>query len=1004
MYKPLLFLFAAPALAQLTTGSISGYVYDPSRKPVPYAEVSATDSSRGLIRKVRTGEGGFYLIPDLAPAEYTVAASASGFEPYRAPGVVLHVNSRLRFDLDLSLGVRRESIAVPATQTQVHSESSGLGAVLDRTQIDGLPLNRRDFLQLSLLTPGVVPPVQASELSSRGGFAMHANGAREEFNNFLLDGVDNNDQYENTYVLQPSAGTIYEFKIATNSYSAEFGRSGGAQVNVVTRNGGNQWHGDAWEYLRNRQLDARNYFDAEGKPKFVRNQFGGGLGGPLQKERSFFYGSYDGLRERQGQTQLATVPTLEQRGAVPASRVSAAGAQILKLFPLPNLPGSAGNYLGQPVASENSSQVSARFDQELRDGGLLTFRYSIGKQKVFEPFSHGGSTVPGFGDYVNNTGQNAMIHHQRAFGARTVHSLHLSFSRSFRDVLPQNYQIDAGKLWNVSWLNVPARDFGYPMINVTGFSLVGDQTQTPINRHTNTIQLREDLTVIRGNHALKFGAEVRNVRLNGSLDYFARGQLSFSGAISGSPVTDVLLGYPSFSIQSQFDNPQTMRTTAYNAYVQDDWKVLRNLTVNAGLRYEYNTPPTDPHDRMSVLDVATGTVVNVGTNGISRSGIRSDANNFAPRAGVVWTPRPNLVVRGGYGVYYDASMLVVNSSLYFNPPYFNVRAWFPTATNLLTLDDPFPLNRAYTPPPSPNTLSPDITTAYLQHWNVSVERQLGKGTVASVAYAGSKGTHLLRSRDLNQALPGAGSVAARRPLPAFAGIFYEETSGNSNYQSFQASVDHRATRMLTILGAYTASKSIDEASAFLATQFDRSFPQNSRNYRAERGLSGFDMRQRLTAAAVYRLPWRCEIRGIATAQSGRPVTPNLQSDNSNTGNSGGIFGLDRPDVLHSPALANPTPQRWFDTGAFAIPERYHFGNAGRNIITGPGEFNVDLALSRRFVLRENLALTMDAQAFNLLNHAQFNQPEAYIDAPANFGRIFSARAPRQVQLALRLSF
>jgi hypothetical protein len=288
--------------------------------------------------------------------------------------------------------------------------------------------------------------------------------------------------------------------------------------------------------------------------------------------------------------------------------------------------------------------------------------------------------------------------------------------------------------------------------------------------------------------------------------------------------------------------------------------------------------------------------------------------------------------------------------------------------------------------------------------NFNIERQLGGSTVASVAYSGSKGTHLIRARDLNQPLPGPGDIQDRRPLPAFGGIFFIESGANSHYDALQVLIDRRLARRVSLLGAYTFSKSIDDASSFLGTAEDINFPQNSHDIRAERALSSFDTRQRFTAAWVYVAPYHVEIRGITTAESGQPFTPYLQFDNSNTGNIGGVFGLDRPDLLYNPSLANPGPQAWFDISAFAIPAKYHFGSAGRNILTGPGLFSFDLAASRRFVLREGVSLSLDVEAFNLFNHVNFDLPEAYADEPGTFGKIFSAKAPRQVQLALRFAF
>lgn len=1028
----LLVMALVPASAQVTTGSIFGYILDPARRPVAGAEVRAVNPERGLTRRTVSDSAGFYLLPELPPAPYTVSAAAQGFEAAQHANIQVLVNSRRNLDMLLALTKGREQIEVTESLGTLQTASSELGTVLDRAAIGSLPLNRRDFLQLALLSPGVLPPVQDSELSKRGRFAMHANGAREELNNYLLDGVDNNDQYENTYVFQPSVDSIQEFKILTNGYSAEYGRNAGAQVNVITQSGGNHWHGGAYEYLRNRIFEARNFFDGPEKPKFIRNQFGAEMAGPARKDRSFFFVNFDSLRERRGLTRLATVPTAAQRqgdfsasprtirdpytrqpfpgNRIPIERIAPLASGVVELFPLPNRPGISGNFLAQPVLTETLSQFNGRLDHRLSSQHQLTLRYSRGDQDIFEPYTQDVTAVPGFGDIVTNTGHNAMVHLQRVFGPRTVNSLRFGFNRAFRQALPQNYRTDAGRLWNVDWLKVRVRDFGFPSVTVAGFSQVGDATQLPLTRYTNTYQAIENLSTLRGNHSLKTGGEFRRIQLNGALDYFARGSLSFSGAISGLGLSDLLLGLPSFGIQSRFDNPQALRTSAYNAYFQDDWKAARTLTLNLGLRYEYNSPPVDPRDRMAAFDLKSRKVVRVGTEDVSRSGFRPDRTNFAPRAGFAWTPIPNLVIRGGYGLYYDAGMLVVSSALYFNPPYFNVRVFFPTRASLLTLNDPFPSAGGITPPVSPNTLSPDLTTAYLQHWNFDVQQQLGSATTLSLAYAGSKGTHLVRSRDLNQPRPGPGNVSARRPLPGYAGIFFTESGANSSFQSLQATLDRRLARRFSLIAAHTFSKSIDDTSAFLGNRADKNFPQDSLNFRAERGLSSFDMPHRFTTAYVYELPARhwwsrnTDIRGITTVESGRPFTPILRFDNSNTGNNGGIFGSDRPDLLRNPELSARSPERWFDVSAFAIPPRYRFGSAGRNIVRGPGLFSFDTAVERRILLREGVALSVDAEAFNLLNRAQFNLPERFADEPATFGRIFSAGPSRQVQFALRISF
>ena len=1026
---PLAAFLSVVTHAQVTTGSISGYVLDPSRQAIAGAAVRLTATPIPAQLDGLSDSRGFFSFAGLRPGVYKVSATADRFASVESSAVTLTVDSHLRIDVQMPLAGVAQSLDVTARVRATQTESSELSAVIDRAQVNGLPLNRRDFLQLALLTPGVATPVEGSQLTLRGSFAMHANGAREEFNNFLLDGVDNNDPNVNRYALQPPVDAIQEFRIATNSFSAEYGRSGGGQVNVVTRGGSNEFHGFGYEYLRNRHLDARNFFSGSDKPQYQRNQFGAGVGGPAIRDRTFFFLNWDGLRERRGITRVASVPTEAARrgdlsglpGApldpftrqpfagkvVPAARIHPVSVNMLKLFPLPNLAGAAGNLVSQPVLDADQKQWNARVDHRLADRGLLTFRYSFGASDLAEPFAQDSISVPGFGDTVRDRGHNALAQYRHTFSPSISNALILGFNRVERRVLQQGAATDVNRLWGVNWLPSRAIDFGYPAVNIAGYSLAGDATQQPIDRAGNTYQLTDNVSVLRGAHSLKFGFEARRVQHNGIQNLLSRGSLSFSGAVSGTGPSDALLGYPSFGLQSQSDNAQTLRYLASNFYAADDWKARPNLTLNFGLRYEYNTPPVDPTDRMSVLNLATGKIANVGTSGISRSGTRPDRNNLAPRAGFAWSVSPKTVIRGGYGVYYDVGLLVASTALYFNPPYFTIRAFFPTQTSLLTLSDPFPARGGITPAASLSSLSPDLVSAYLQHWNLNVQREIAGGAL-SIAYGASKGTHLIRSRDINQPPPASGDIAPRRPLPAFANIFFAESGGNSSYQSLQASFTRPVSRGFSAIVSYTLSKSIDDASAFLGNKPDKNFPQNSRDFRAERALSSFDQRQRVSAAGVWQLPGKL-LRGfqgsvVAGATTGQPLTPILRFDNSNTGNTGGQFGNDRPNILRDPKLASPSADRWFDPTAFAVPARFAFGSAGRNIVTGPGFASVDAAITRRFRLGDAAAIQIEAQAFNLANRTNFDTPERFADEPSTFARVFSAKSPRQIQFSARLTF
>ena len=1018
--------------AAVTTGGISGVVLDASGLPVAGARIVLAGPQGLVLRSASTDESGYYRFLDVPPAEYSLECSAAKFATAKATGRV-SVDTNTKLDFRLNVSGMTQKVVVKDVPLPVQTESAELGALLSREQVDGLPLNERDFLQLALLTPGVAPPVQGSSLSTRGDFAMHANGAREEFNDYLLDGVDNNDQDVNRYVLEPSVDAIEEFKIATNSYSAEYGRNAGGQINVITRSGGDQWHGFAYEYLRNRDLDARNFFDGSVKPEYARSQFGGGGGGPLVRGRTFVFADFDGLRERQSVTELASVPTdLERTGnlsqlgvtvvdpftqipfpnsTIPTGQISPLVQKILSLYPRANLPGLAGNLLAQPVGSDTRSQVNLRLDQKLTTSDQLSLRYSFGDKSLFEPYSPDNVTgVPGYGDILGDHGHNAMARWIRTISPTVTQALLLGFNRGTRNLLPQNSRQNVNSLWGVNYLPTDALDYGYPSINVTGLSPVGDATTMPIARAENTYQATDTVSMVRGAHGLTFGAEARRVQLNARLDVLSRGSMSFFGGMTGAGIGDLLLGLPSLAIQSQANNPQTLRSSALDGFVQDDWKLRPGLTVNLGLRYEFNTPSTDPTGRMSIFDRTTGNLVPVGTNGISASGIRTDWNNFAPRVGFAWMLSQKTVMRGGYGIYYDSGMFEVNSALYFNPPYFNLFVYVPSANGLLTVSNPFPSQAGFTPAPSLNTLSPDLVTPYMQSWNFALQRDLGRGGSLTAAYAGSKGTHLIRGRDLNQPPPGPGDVQSRAPYPDFSNIMLVESAANSSYNSLQLSYNRPLASRLSVLAVYTLSKSIDSASAFLATSADQNFPQNSRNTQADRAVSSFDIHQRAAVSWVYKLPgqrsWtrNFETSAILTAQSGQAFSALLQQDNSNTGNTGGSFGSDRPNLLFSPVLAHPSPSEWFNTAAFAIPAPFTFGNAGRNILRGPGLFTVDVSVSRRFRLAERASLTAVAQAFNLLNRANFNLPQAYADDPANFGRIYSAKDSRQVQFALRMDF
>ena len=1021
----------AETSAQVTIGAIAGAVSDDTGRVLTAAAIHVTDAAHGTDRTAMAGADGNYRVGDLPVGTYQVTATASGFRTAMRD-VVVAVDSSILVDFRLSIAKLALTVDVVEPVSDAQTSSAGLGTVIDRQRIEALPLNRRDFLQLALLTPGVQGPVDGSELSTRGAVAMHANGAREEFNGFLLDGADNNDAYVNRYVVQPSVDSIEEFRVATNSYSAQYGRNAGAQVNVVTRSGTNRAEGAAYEYFRDRALNARNYFDRESEP-FGWNQFGAVWGGPLVHDRTFAFASLDLLREHETLSRLGSVPSLAARAGdlsqlggvvtdpftgrpftgniIPADRIPALARQALAMFPTPNQSDPAVNYLGSPIHTEVDTQGSVRLDQRLSNADQLMGRVNVGHVNLFEPYTEGTGVTAGYGDFVIDRTWNLTLQHSHLFATGAANALRFGANGFARDLLTENNQTDVGALWAVGWLNVPSTSFGYPAVTVAGYSRVGDAFSLPLLRDSRTYQVADDLSIDRGSHLLKIGGDLRHIALDSHVDLFSRGSLSFTGAFTGSGIGDLLLGLPTFGIQAQIHSSIALRTNVYAAYVQDDWQVAPRVTVNVGLRYEYMTPPIDAADAMSTFDFTTQRLTRVGADGASRSGIQPDTNNFAPRLGVSWRLADDMVVRGGYGIYYELGSLTVNTSQFFNPPQFDLRVFVPSAEGMLTLQNPFPSAAGFAPPPTLSVVSADFQTAYLQHWNAALEWHAAAVGTMTVAYAGSKGTHLVRAIDANQPLPAPGDVQTRRQYPQFGDIFVAESDGRSRFDSLQLSIDRPMSRHVSLLGSYTLSRSMDDASAFLGTPADPNFPQDSHHPDAEWAPSSYDVRHRFSLAYIVTLSDAnavtrgMQLQGIAVVHSGQPFTPLLQSDNSNTGNTGGsTAGMDRPNLVGDPELANPTPNEWFDPHAFVIPAPYTFGTAGRNSLRGQGYASFDVAVQKRIAAALGGALTIGVQVFNVFNRANFDLPGHFADAPSTFGRILSAKAPRELQLMARLRF
>ena len=1042
---------AAPLAAQQGTSSIRGQVTDPSGAAVAGARVSITSPETSRSRATRTDARGFYAAPALPAGRYEVAVEAAGFSKFRRRGIVMAVGEQARIDFTLRIGDLSGEVVVTAEAYTLDTESAAEGTAIPNNYIVNLPLNGRDFIDLVLLAPGVTPSAQGSAGSERGRSAFQTNGGREDANAYILDGVYVVDPVLNSISLTPSVDAIQEFRIQTSGAGAGHGRQSGGQMAIVLKRGGNKVHGSVYEFLRNDVLDARNFFTdpAQGAPNLRRNQFGFAIGGPIARNRTFFFADYEGLRERRTITRTTNVPTAAERAGdfsqsplpppidfmtrqpFPNARlpfVHPIGRAIANLYPLPNRNLSGQNFTGTPTQRDRNDRFDVKIDQSVGLAGTFTARYSFADRDLFEPFAAASfSSVPGFGNDVPERGQNFMLGETHALGASWINEFRFGFNRTASATFHQNTGRSLNREVGLPDFATRDRDLGLSFINVTGFSSLGDEFNNPQDSTVNGYQLLDTLSYARGNHLLRFGLERRWLGQDAYRDVQARGMISFTNfAFTQNALADLLLGLPTLSGGAHSDNPQTLRTASSSAFVHDNWHVREDLTLSLGLRYEYNAPAYDARDAAAVYDPKTASIVPVGASGVPRAGYHADKNNFAPRFGLAWSPfgSRRTVLRSGYGIYYNHSALAPGQGIYFNPPFFNFQLFFPSPQAVLTLENPWPSELRAPLPPSAFTYDRDLRTTYAQQWSTSIETDLGNGLILETGYFGTRGTKLLGARDINQ--PAASPQFPNfRPVPFFLDISQIESAFDSIYHSFQTRLQCRLRGGLTGLFSYTSSKSIDNASAFFPSAGDANYPQDSNNVAAERGLSSFDLRQRFAGSFAYDLPmgrgrplgrharglfatlisdW--QLNSIVSLQTGQPFTAALpgEFDNSNTGFANLGFGAgDRPNVLGNPVLAHPDPQRWFDTTAFALPPFGSFGNAGRNILTGPSLRNVDVSLLKDTALSETTTLQFRAEFFNVLNTPNFAQPSNFFGTPG-FGKVLSARDGREIQFGLKLLF
>jgi hypothetical protein len=1073
-----------PLWANDPTGTITGTVTDVSGAVVPKAKVTVTNHGTNANRDVRTNDDGDFTAALLPPGHYRVSVEKDGFRRAIHTGIDLDVDQTARVDFTLQVGMPTEEVNVTDTQPIVQTDTSTMGQVIDGRLVHELPLNERNFLAFALLAPGSQLPVEGSQNSTQGG-AVSVNGAREQSNNFLLDGVDNNDPYINQYVALPSIDAIQEFKVQSSSYSAEFGRSGGAQINVILKSGANQFHGGLFEFLRNRNMDAKNFFDLPycnatsvpgtcgPTPPLDRDQFGGTIGGPIRKDKTFFFVSYEGLHLRQATTREASVPSGQQKTVIPEILSGAgypenpSGLAVLNLYPNANVGAdlyTSNTYVSAPVIRNAENLGLIKVDHHAGPNDTISAHWAIFDEDRFNPFDpvNAFTNLPGYGSYTLNDGQNGGLAWDHVFTSAEINEFRLGYNRMRAGALQQSYGNNiSAQLGFPDVLTNPV-DLGYPEINILGFDGIGEPLNYPQDRHDTTVHLSDNLSWIKGRNQFKFGADIRDIQIDNYLDFVARGDWFFEDgaedgntlASPGFALAQLVGGFPDYAVAVKGDTFNTVRSVGMNYYIQDDIHVVPRLLLNVGLRYEYNQPPVEDHNRFSVpnLSPASATCtpvpdcqfIQAGTDGVPRATYTPTRRDFAPRIGIAWRPLKSerWVVRSAYGIFYDVGIFNINVFPRFNPPFYDL-SYYPNNNNG-TLSIQNILDQPSTAIVEPNMIAPDFRDGYMQQWNVDLQYEVKPNWMVDAAYVGSKGTHLADVRDLNEANPATGLS----PYPEFSSILYVESAAASSYNSLQLRSERRVAQGLTFLAAYTFSKSIDDVSSVLGGSVGSGLPQNSNDPQADRGLSDFNVKERLVVSSVYDLPfgrkwiteqgWRkgllgnWQAAGIFTAQTGSPFTVNLPA--SQSGSAIAAFGNPyRPDLVSNPyvpgpVMANPNPachttisqgglaadvvdqpSSWFNTCAFAQPPAGQFGNAGRNIMTGPGLVNVDFSLYKNITFRrEGHRLQLRGEVFNLLNHPDFDIPNHVFGGP-NFGQVLSSNAygdrpPRQIQVGAKYIF
>lgn len=1057
-----------------STATLQGTVSDPSGNPIAGAKVVARNQGTGVGSQTVADSAGQYLFPTLPIGVYRVEVSAAGFETVALTDLKLEVATTTTKNVELKVGKTTTTVEVMATLPVVEVSTSSMGEVINDKTVQDIPLNGRHFTDLSLLTAGTVTPPANGFLSfplrGQGSFGINTAGAREDTTNWLVNGINLNDIVQNQITFQPPIDTLAEFKIDNSAFPAQYGRNSGSIVNMATRTGTNDYHGEAFEFFRNNDLDARNFFNvatsatgtALPQAPFKRNDFGADGGGPILKNKLFFFLAYEGLRQRQNLTVSTTVPSQNQIAAVTSPAVKS----LLKLIPPANLvgTGTAGNpatyngFTGGVLANVSLNLGSVDIDYDMSAKDRFHGYYVLQKDLREEPTAGGAiaTDIPGFGDTRDGFRQLMTFSEDHEFGPALTNTVRLGYNRIHLTFTPN-------ALLNPTDFNMtlppgsPVAS-GLPFFNAGGTLGFGGPTQEPQGRGDTTVVFNDGLSWLKGRHTFMFGGEIRRA-YNNNIAYNV-------GSLTFSSLANFLSDQANaFTIQLGSGNDRILQPS-YAVFAQDSFRWKPNFTLNLGLRYTWNATPSEAKGRFTNFDPATGDLVS------APQPYQQSNLNFEPRVGFAWDPFRNgkTSVRGAYAIMTQAPTTNVVTGLSANP-LFAVPIAASSATNSITIENPSAAVVGTSL--GPTAVNSGFNDMYAQDWNLSVQREITPSLGLEVAYVGTKGTHLQLTQNVNQPFVTNGFYGAARPYPRlplsspilptqcqapnpvcpYGTINQVNSIGNSNYNALWVTGTKHLSHGLEFLASYTYAKSLDYNSLSTGETY---ILQNAYNPRGDYGPSEFDARHRFVLSGFYQLPFKgnrlvsgWQIGLITQVQSGNPLNPTLAigpgpgvSLTVRPNLLGSVTGTGRPKQYFSnPVLCEPfngTPSgaapavpacASTPTAAFAVPCTFnstpatpgknnypivpgtcHPGTLGRDAIVGPNFVNTDFSVTKDTHITERFNVQFRAEMFDIFNHPNFGNP-VLTATSGSFGIITSTRFPtgdfgssRQIQFALKLQF